>query len=131
MTGVTDFIKSMLALAMWQEDGPDGLQGMTAVGLVVRNRVVAGWCGGDWIGVIASVAKTEAVFPDTRDPKFQAVLGRANSIYEGTEPDITAGGLYYARLSGPEISPWLVENILQKPEAHPRLGTVGQTTFFG
>lgn len=131
MPTVADFEKSMLALAMWYEDGPDGLQGMVAIGLVLANRVRAGWSGGDWCAVLEGQTDNCTMpWPDTRDPKFQAVLAKADKIYDGTEPDITGGALYYKNLSG-EVGPWFTVNIMQRPGDHPRLGTVGQRTFFG
>jgi hypothetical protein len=109
---------------------------MTAVGLVVRNRVMAGWNGGDWCAVMEAHQKfsgtTDLVdtirWPDVRDPRFQAVLLKVDSIYDGTAPDITNGALYYANLAFAN-SQWFLTNIVQNP-AHPRLGTVGQQTFF-
>jgi Cell Wall Hydrolase len=130
MPNVADFEKSLLALVMWRSLDSDGLQGMVAVGLVVRNRVLAGWNGGNWLAVIAATSEYSMTWPDTRDPMFQAVLARADSIYDGREPDITNGALYYANLSAGGLSPWFLTNILRKPEVHARLGTVGQRTFF-
>lgn len=139
MPTIADFTKSLLAVLIWREDSSDGLQGMTAVGLVIRNRVRAGWNGGDWCAVMEAHNQFSSMvilgdpntirWPDTRDPKFQAVLLKADNIYEGGEPDTTDGALYYANLVTMN-SPWFLENILQKPEQHRRLGTVGAQTFF-
>jgi hypothetical protein len=134
MPSVTDFTKSLLAVLMWREDGADGILGMTAVGLVIRNRVQAGW--GDWIQVMSAhaldIGKALVPWPgpDTNNPRFRAVLALADTIFDGVEGDITDGALYYANLSDPELSQWFRENILAKPDAHRRLGTVGQRTFF-
>lgn len=135
---ISDYIKGMLATLMWREDRSDGLQGMTAVGLVVRNRVRAGWNGGDWCAVMAAHNQFSSmviigdpntvVWPDTRDPLFQKVLVKVETIYDGTEPDITGGALYYANLAVAD-SPWFLRNIVQSDE-HPRIGTVGKQTFF-
>jgi spore germination cell wall hydrolase CwlJ-like protein len=134
-----DFIKAMLAVLMWREDSGDGVQGMTAVGLVVANRVRAGWNGGDWCAVMAAHNQFSSMviegdpntirWPDTRDPKFQLVLGKVDTIYDGTEYDTTDGALYYANLSTMN-SAWFRTNIVAKPEEHPRVGTVGAQTFF-
>lgn len=139
MISTSDFTKSVLALLMWREDGSDGVQGMTAVGLVVRNRVNAGWNGGDWLAVMEAHDKSSSVehgdlnvirWPNLRDPRFQAVLTKADGIYDGDEDDITGGALYYADLAV-TITPWFTESILRQPESHPRIGTVGRQTFFG
>jgi hypothetical protein len=133
----TDYVKAILATIMWREDSEDGLQGMIACGLVIRNRVRAGWNGGQWLevmnahdqfaGVIA--APGPARWPDVRDPKFQQVLWKVDAIFDGTELDITKGALYYAHLHLAN-SPWFLENITGRLDAHPRVATVGQQTFF-
>jgi spore germination cell wall hydrolase CwlJ-like protein len=138
MPTVSDFTKSLLAILMWREDSSDGLQGMTAVGLVVRNRVLAGWNGGDWCQVMEAHNQFSSMvivgdpntirWPDPRDPKFQAVLRKADSIFDGSEFDITGGAKYYANLSTAN-STWFSINIIQSAD-HPRVGTVGQHTFF-
>lgn len=125
---MTDFTVSLLALLMWRENGPDGLQGMTAAGNVIRNRVAAGWSGGDWLAVMAAHDPGIRWPDDIRNPRFLDVLLKAANIYDGTEPDLTGGALYYANLATP--SPWFRDNILGKPEEHPRIGTVGAQTFF-
>lgn len=129
----------MLALLMWREDSGDGLQGMAAVGLVVRNRVVAGWSGGDWLAVMDGHNQFSSIsvlgdpgtvrYPDSRDPRFLNVLIKATNIYEGTEPDTTGGALYYANLVTMN-SQWFKTAILGNPEQHRRIGTVGAQTFF-
>jgi Cell Wall Hydrolase len=135
-----DFIKALLAILMYREDSSDGIQGMTAVGLVVRNRVKAGWNGGDWCAVMEAHNQFSSMvilgdpntirWPETRDPLFLSVLVKTATIFDGTEPDITDGALYYANLSVP-VGAWFLQNIVQNPAAHPRKGTVGQQTFFG
>lgn len=143
MPSIIEFEASMLALLMWSRNGPDGLQGMVAVGLVVGNRVHSGWNGGDWCEVLGNYDTFEAMvsdslikrarlpMPDVRNPSFQAVLKRAGNIREGTEPDITGGALYLANLGADApISKWFLENIVRKPESHPRIGTVGRYTLF-
>lgn len=134
-----DYIKAILATLMWREDSGDGLQGMVAVGCVVRNRVLAGWNGGDWLAVMTAHNQFSSMvivgdpntvrYPDPRDAKFQSLLWDVEKIYDGSVEDITGGALYYANLNIAN-SPWFFENIVQKPDAHPRTGTVGQQTFF-
>jgi len=64
------------------------------------------------------------------DHGFQAVLRRADRIYDGTEPDITDGALFYADLSDPGLAESFRLMILGNPESHPRIGTVGRNSFF-
>jgi hypothetical protein len=134
-----DYVKGILATPMWREDRGDALQGMTACGLVVRNRVKAGWHGGDWIAVMSAhnqyssmsvVGDTQTVvWGDTSDPLFQRVLWKVDDIYSGKELDITEGALYYANLNTMN-SPWFKENIVGNPEAHPIVASVGKHKFF-
>jgi hypothetical protein len=148
MTG-SEFICGQLALKAWQDGFTEGLDGMRAVAFAIRNRVNAGWWGGDWISVLSHhadySAKTEPYSTDLPDPRvysFQCLLQEINGIFNNSakddvtipaQPSFQAGVykpvLYYAKLD--EITnDWFLENISRRPDLHPRSAQVGQIFFF-
>ncbi len=115
---------------------------MLGVQFVVRNRVKAGWSGGDWGKVIESHNQFSSIsvlgdamtiwYPDVRDPNFQRVLQEVDGIYDGTTADtLTNGALYYADMASPAYNKggWFDRNVAQSPD-HPRVAVIGSTTYF-
>lgn len=128
---------------MYNEPKDDLLLGYTAAGLILRNRKLAGWNGGDWLANIRDFDKHSAnpsvtprvlKFGDPfHDDWFRRCLVKAEMIYEGREKDITAdhngrGAKFYGRLDN--CSDWFKENIIRQPEDHPRIATIGLQSFF-
>jgi hypothetical protein len=119
-----------------------GVDPMLAVAQVLKNRVDAGWDGGDWLRVIehapeyiGTIQPTNIVHIDPRDGNFRALLGRIDEVYYGTADDANVNNesgkaLYYAELHNINRD-WFQERILSDLESHPRLASVGQLTFFG
>lgn len=121
-----------------------GSESMFAVAQVIRNRVDAGWCGGDWLAVIDSapeyigtVPKSVAEF-DPRDLAFRKVLSQIDDIYHGSADDSNVNltddtgshrALYYAELHNINRL-WFKTNILNDLKNHRRLTQVDQLTFF-
>lgn len=134
---VRDYVIAQLATLIWNEPHDDSLQGMLAAGLVVRNRVIAGWEGGDWLRLIAAHDRYAATEPkpgkpnlgDVNNPLFRRVLGTADSVYSGLEKDITQGALYYANLNN-ITRDWFRDSIVRNPDAHPRIAQIGKQQFF-
>lgn len=140
----SDYVVSALATLMWSEPHDDHLLGMTACGLVVRNRKMAGWSGGDFLTLIRNHDKYSANPPKTprvlvfgdpnRDDLFRRCLAKADMIYQGREKDITAdadsgrGALWYGRLN--DCSDWFRDNIVRQMQDHPMVATVGMQKFF-
>lgn len=100
-----DYIVSCLSTRMYSEPKDDSLLGFTACGLVIRNRVMAGW--GPWLTLIMNHDKYSAkpdepralVFGDPdHDTIFRRCIGIAENIYAGREKDICEGALWYGRL---------------------------------
>jgi len=52
-----------------------------------------------------------------------------HSVYDGTDPDNTGGALFYANLET-ATSGWFFENIVQRPDLHPKTASIGKQTFF-
>lgn len=147
-----DYIVSCLATRMYSEPKDDGLLGFTAAGLVIRNRVMAGW--GPWLTLITNhdtySAKPDAprtlVFGDPdHDTIFRRCIGIAENIFGGREKDITEGALWYGRLD--DCSEDFKEKIVRPPriiddpdypqrdqareiQAHPMVAKIGRQMFF-
>jgi hypothetical protein len=108
---------------------------MRAVAHVIKNRIAA-W-GGDWITQITKPLQFSSmtvlgdtqtiVWPSEKDVVNIYVL--LSSVYDGTDPDNTNGALYYANLEV-ATSGWFFENIVQKPDLHPKTAVIGKQTFF-
>lgn len=104
----TDYVVSCLATLMFNEPVEDALMGYTLCGLIVRNRVLAGWEGGNWLTLISKHDLFSANPPETPrvlkfgDPQhntvFRRTLAVAENIYNGREKDISEGALWYGRL---------------------------------
>lgn len=148
----SDYLVCSLATLMFNEPKEDSLLGFTACGLVVRNRVLAGWEGGNWLRLISkhdsysasAFAKASAdlsaplrvlVFGDPHhDSIFRRCLGVAENIYAGREKDITEGALWYGRLDA--CSEGFKENIVRPTnlvtglQEHAMVSKIGLQMFF-
>jgi hypothetical protein len=140
----SDVIVVYLANLMWNEPKEDNFLGMTACGLVVRNRILAGWDGADWIASIRNFDKYSANPPVSprvlefgdpiRDDRFRRCLAIATNIYSGFEKDITYGALRYCRLD--QCSEDFKNRIVRPKDSisglqvHPRVAQIGLQSFF-
>ncbi len=111
-----------------------------AIAQVLKNRVDAGWHGGEWLKVIESapeyVGTVQKCNPtiDPRDVLFRKILLGIDDIYYGIADDGDVNNddyksLYYAELHNVTRA-WFKENVLNDLESHPRIARVGQFDFF-
>lgn len=139
----SDYVISALATLMYNESHDDLLLGMTLCGLIVRNRVVAGWEDGQWLRLIqkhdsfhfpADKTPRHLKFGDPHhDPLFKRCLAVAESIYNGRERDITAdphgnGAKWYCRLN--KCSEEFKEKIVRRMSDHAMIATIGRNACF-
>jgi hypothetical protein len=136
------YIKARLVdLAVEEAFNSGGVEAMLAVAQVLKNRVDAGWQGGDWRRVIWNAPIYRGTIQptnfdvDPRDGNFRDLMSRIDDVYHGTADDTNVNNgsgksLYYAELHNIN-RPWFREHILDDLESHPRLASVGQLTFFG
>jgi hypothetical protein len=135
-----DFEKAIVALACWREMRSEGVNGMLAVALVLRNRAKKGWYHGSLyenaiaLNQLSSMSVRGDVntvhFPDTREPQFQTLLQLLSEVFDDSRVDnLTNGALYFAVVNNSN-SVWFRNNILDHPDIHPRVAQLGQTTFF-
>ena len=78
-----DYVVSCLATRMFSEPKDEGLLGFTACGLVIRNRVMAGW--GPWLTLIMNHDKHSAKPDEPRalvfgDPDHDTIFRRCIGI---------------------------------------------------
>jgi N-acetylmuramoyl-L-alanine amidase len=131
-----DYEKCLLALVMWREARGEGSPGMVAVGCVIRNRVKAGWYRGSWTENIThrNEFTSMSVLGDPGTVAYfmggsesgRAAMSIADSLYSGTQPDVTNGALFY---ENPAIatSKWFIDNVRNK---RPKVAEIGQHVFY-
>lgn len=140
----SDYVVCALATLMYNEPKDDLFQGMIVCGLLIRNRVLAGWESQNWLSLIQNYDKYSANPPGSprvllwgdpvRDDKFRRCLGLANNIYEGREKDIIYGATRVCRLN--ECSEEFATRIVRPKDPltglqiHPRVAQVGLQVFF-
>lgn len=133
MLSSEDFVKGQLACLLWRFRKLESINGMAAIGCVLRNRVLAGWHGGDWLLVLKDEIEksgfTGVEFPDFRDPVFIRLIWKIESIFDGTVEDNANDAKFWCHL--PTATEEFKKTILQHPEEHPRLANVGSLYFFG
>ena len=133
-----NYIKGRLATFCIEECSKTGnVDNMLAVAFVLRNRVDAGWHGGDWLSVIEDAPKQRGNFPpplvglSLRDYHIKEFLRQIDDVYTGeAEDELTQGALYYAVLHT-LTDEWFISNIVRNPNSHPRIAQVHLTSFFG
>ena len=156
MTGA-DFLAAELARIAYIDGHEEGLKGMLGVAFTIRNRVNAGWDGGDWQKVISSSVTSYRAslkpftfdVPDPRNFTFQSLLQEITGIFHGfrdddvtvlkepfgAAPTIGVGiqrqqvALFYGRFE--DLSnPWFVETISRNVEQHRLIAQVGLMGFW-
>jgi hypothetical protein len=117
-----------------------GVEPVLAVAQTIKNRVDAGWCGGDWLKVLETAYDYVGTLHnsprvDTRDLTFRRILQSIDDLYHGIADDSNVNNdqdqkaLYYAELHNIN-RPWFQKNILNDRDNHPMIAKVGQFNFF-
>ena len=92
----SDFVKSVIALACWRAAQSELHTTMLAVCMVFINRAQAGYFNSDLYENCAQWLKENpGDFPDTRDPQFQQMLAKLDSVTSGMVSDRTGGALWF------------------------------------
>ena len=121
MTSVEDFSKSQIALACWRAAKEELHTVMLCVCMVFQNRAKAGWYEGDvYENAVQYLRETKPEFPDTRDPQFQQMLVKLDTVLTGLVPDKTGGALYFYDKRTQEVS---------LPEPYKITTTIGNLVF--
>jgi hypothetical protein len=125
---------------------------MLGCAFTVRNRIRAGWYGGNWLDVLAhhqewsGTTQQSTEIPDPRVLSFMMLLQQIDGIFTGATDDhitikrdgeasrISLTGpppvaLYYSRLDRTD-NEWFLNNISRCPEKHPMIAQVGLMSFF-
>lgn len=149
--------QAMLVEFAVREAGTDAsLDEMKAICYALRNRVRAGWHGGDWIACMEAAGESAGnerlvnlnrIEPQNRP--LQMLLMQVEDIFFGArqQPDKGWGGekvdpdaqgdsleaaigtaLYWVHIKR-EIRPWFVENIIRDHQNHPERTSLGLWRF--
>jgi hypothetical protein len=119
----SDYTKSVIATACWRAARGELHSVMLSVCQVFMNRAAAGWCDGDLYENCVLWLQQEYVspdYPDPRDPQFQQLLNKLETVTSGLASDKTGGALWFC--------PTL--NLPEKIEGTPTT-TIGGMTFIG
>ena len=94
----SEYAKSQIATACWLAAKPELHPVMLAVCQVFMNRAAAGWYDGDLYENAAHwlIENPPSELPDLRDPQFQQLLSRLETVTSGMASDKTGGALYFA-----------------------------------
>ena len=133
------FVKAQLAMFAYDEANHTGsLDSMRAIAFIIRNRVRAGWSGGDWNRVMNFAWRHscfERYVPENcslESDIFRRFLIEVDEIYDGTAEDtMTEKGLYYCDVTrGRPVRDWFAATIVRDPANHPRVAQVGMIYIF-
>lgn len=113
---ITDLEKASLAILLYNQDKTKGTRLFTAIACVVRNRVNAGWHGGNWLAVIGDLMPQSIVMPLSNDEMLPKICRIAEDVYDGRividqnaitgqNEDMVGNALYFWDLSSPLIIP--------------------------
>jgi hypothetical protein len=93
----SDYAKSQIATACWRAAKSELHPIMLAVCQVFMNRAAAGWFDSDlYENCTHWLVENPGEFPDLRDPQFQSLLSRLETVTSGMASDKTEGALYFA-----------------------------------
>ena len=104
----SDFTTSLVVLACWRAAKDELHSVMLAACQTFMNRAKAN--GTDVYDEATSYLEiNQEGWPDVRDPQFQALVAKINSVLDGQIPDRTSGALWFAPKSTLSQSPNLLE----------------------
>jgi hypothetical protein len=130
-----DFLRSLLVLECWRQ-GKDF--GSSQVPLMIlgclANRIRLGW--GTAFEVMKNIPKFSALleqpnrdlFPDIWEPGFIRLLQSCAGILDGTAPDPSCGGVFWADLRK-VTNPWFKAKVLNDPLRSPCANLNSFTVF--
>ena len=103
-----DFTTSLIVLACWRAAREELHSVMLAACQTFMNRAKAN--GTDVYDEVTGYLEiNQEGWPDVRDPQFQALAAKINSVLDGQIPDRTGGALWFAPKSVLSQSPNLLE----------------------
>lgn len=129
-----DFNKGQLVLTGWRFGREYGghLPAMMVMGCIA-NRVRCGW--GSWMEVIdriplfAAEIDLPSGYPISWEPSFMRLLHEVEGVYDGSGIDVSKGALYWCDLRR-ITRDWFRDNILKKPDQHPRIVDCNSLALF-
>lgn len=118
-------MKSLLILECWRQGKDFGNHQIPLMIMgCLANRQRLGW--GSYLEILKGVPKFAATteqpnrneFPDIWAPDFVKLLQAVDGVYDGSIPDPSLGGVYWADLRKGKsgiTNPWFQEKILDNP----------------
>lgn len=131
----------VMSLCVWKEARGEGQLGMEAVANVINNRAKSWYKLSDNPIHTAVYAKNQFTSmsissdpqynlePRPEDVEFILATQICKNILGGLSTDLTDGACYYYNPKT-ATSKWFVDNIVNNPEVHPKLVTIGRQEFF-
>lgn len=121
MISVEDFSKAQIALACWRAAKEEIHTVMLCVCMVFQNRAKAGWYEGDlYENAVQYLKETAPEYPDTRNPQFQQMMAKLDTVLTGLVSDKTDGAIYFYDKRNSEVS---------LPEPYRVTTTIGNLVF--
>lgn len=126
-----------VALCAWKEARGQGQEGMAAVVCVLFNRARAWgkslhdtvYQRNQFTSMSVPSDPEYSLKPRAGDPQYALCLTLAGEVFDGTQPDITGGALYYWNPRTAN-SPWFSQHIAGDPINHPQRATIGDQVFY-
>lgn len=118
----SEFKQSQIALACWRASPGERHTVMLAVCQVFMNRAKAGWFQSDlYENAWRWLFENNGGFPDTRDPEFQQLLAKIDSVTSGLVSDKTDGAIHFVSQ----------DKLVDNPAAQIKITTrIGNLVFF-
>jgi hypothetical protein len=124
-----------LAIISWSEAEASGVDPALGIAHCLRNRIEAGWYGGDWFELFQNLANSSANeillarrYPDFRDLAIvKWYMPKVEQVFQGTLPDMTFGAKYWGKLG--TARQWFVESIVRSSD-HKRTAQIGEFSFY-
>ena len=142
---LSDFERSILILFLWQQKQLHSysLNQLLAIATCLRNRVLKGWHGSAWLSVVneeLSKLTSTVTLPDPTDPIFSKLLWKIDDLFAGAikteqnpvtlkQEDSTGNALYFCNVGQP-INQKFRMDIIQQPEAHPKVASLESLWLF-
>lgn len=128
-------ILSELAIIAWSESEASGIDPALGIANCLKNRIEAGWFGGDWIELFQNLANSSAnsaslarQYPDFRDLAIvKQYMPKIEQIFQGSGQDLTFGAKYWCKLSTASAN--FVETVVRSAN-HKRTAQIGDFSFY-
>jgi hypothetical protein len=130
------------ALCAWREERSNGIEGMRVVLHNIALRAER-WYGATSEAIHTAIfAKNQFssmsrssdpqfhLLPAAVDQRYKQALALAPEVFDGIDPDVTNGALYYANLASIDQGGWFARHIVGDPAQHPEVAKIRDITCY-